>query len=210
MRPAHRAQVSGRWASLVTVDAGGSLQRRGDRIALDVRSSVWCQRAARSRGTNDPGIVASWSAELEGRGAAEVFVGWAECTMDGAWDGESVGLANPWIPTGGPFPKVGGRSRTWRSSVPGDLLRLSLVGLVDVRNPLTGPGARAFCSAERSEQEVEERLSHGLDRLGKSPRKKAGTLPGTRAGAAVAWGLDPRASGKGSLVGGCGVDARAG
>jgi len=46
-------------------------------------------------------------------------------------------------------------------------------------------------------------LSHGLDRLVESPRKKAGTLPGNPAPAPlVAWGLASSPSARGSLVAG--------
>jgi len=81
-----------------------------------------------------------------------VFVGWAEVRRwTAAWGWRDVGLGTL-DSTGG--PSEGGGALPDLAKAPCRRSpAVELVGLVDVRNPLTGPGgARVFCSAERSEQ----------------------------------------------------------
>ena len=128
--------------------------------------------------------------ELEARGAQEVFVGLGgTSTMDGG-----MGMARAWgwapLDSRGEELSEGGQSLA-------DLVTLRtgrhpharLIGLADVRNPLTGPGgARVFAAQKGATPEVEERLALGLERLAEVTAAEGRALA-RQAGAGAAGGL---------------------
>ncbi|MBI4421827.1 MAG: glycerate kinase [Gemmatimonadetes bacterium] len=100
-------------------------------------------------------------------GSRRVYVGLGgSATMDGG-----VGMARAWgwVPRdaqGTPLVEGGGALVDLDDFTPGRRPGASLVGLVDVRNPLTGPnGARVYAAQKGASPDATEQLAAGLDRL---------------------------------------------
>jgi glycerate kinase len=105
--------------------------------------------------------------EAAAAGARRVYVGLGgSATMDGG-----VGMARAWgwIPrdaTGQELAEGGGALPDLAELVPGTRPGAELVGLCDVRNPLTGDaGARIYAPQKGASPREVERLARGLERL---------------------------------------------
>jgi glycerate kinase len=121
------------------------------------------------------------------RGAGRVFVGLGgSATMDG---GAGMARAWGWVPAGprGELPEGGGALADLEQFDPGRRPEVELVGLCDVRNPLTGPqGAVLFARQKGASAAAEARLAQGLERLVRVTR---GEQDAARPGAGAAGGL---------------------
>jgi len=121
-------------------------------------------------------------------GAGTVYVGLGgSATMDGG-----VGMARAWgfLPRGASGRELdegGGALPELERIDVGERPAVRLVGLCDVRSPLTGPqGARLYARQKGAAPDVEERLAVGLERL---VDVAAGQELAGRAGAGAAGGL---------------------
>jgi glycerate kinase len=138
--------------------------------------------------------------ELAALGARMVFLGLGGSgTMDGG-----IGMATAWGWTpldgeGRPLTGTGEATCRVAGFEPGRPPPVTLVGLVDVENPLTGAdGARVYARQKGASPTEEERLAQGLDRLVEVvSARDAAQVPG--AGAAGGLGFGILAFGAGSL-----------
>ncbi len=138
--------------------------------------------------------------ELAAQGAGTVFLGLGgSSTMDGG-----IGMATAWgwrprDGTGRHLPGTGEGVCQVAAIEPGEPPPTTLVGLVDVENPLTGAdGARLYARQKGASPIEEERLAHGLERLVEAVSARDAALrPG--AGAAGGLGFGILTFGAGSL-----------
>ncbi len=142
--------------------------------------------------------------ELEAQGARQVFVGLGgSSTMDG---GMGMARAWGWAPLdsrGRELPEGGGSLGDIDGVRAGRRPHARLIGLADVRNPLTGPaGARVFASQKGATPDVEERLAAGLERLAQVTQGGLEFARQDGAGAAGGLGFGVLCFGGGSLVSG--------
>lgn len=128
---------------------------------------------------------------VEADGAASIYVGLGgSATMDGG-----VGMARAWgwVPrddAGEPLPEGGGALARLAALEPGRRPGAAIIGLADVRNPLTGPrGARVYAAQKGATAEAEERLAAGLERLVAASRHLGSEALAERPGAGAAGGL---------------------
>lgn len=143
---------------------------------------------------------------LSDAGATKVLVGLGgSATMDGG-----VGMARAWgfVPVGAngdALPEGGGALAHLGGFIKGRAPTAALVGLADVRNPLTGPrGSRVYASQKGAGPEAVERLALGLECLaGVAAAEGKGALAGEPgAGAAGGLGFGIRYFGGGTLMDG--------
>lgn len=125
------------------------------------------------------------------RGARTVLVGLGgSATMDGG-----VGMARAWgwMPrdsAGVELPEGGGALVDLVGMEPGGLLQISLIGLCDVQNPLTGAlGARIYAAQKGATPKDEERLARGLECLVDATVAVGGPELAKQPGAGAAGGL---------------------
>jgi glycerate kinase len=132
-------------------------------------------------------------ARLESEGARQILVGLGgSATMDGgagmarAWGYEFLDAGQRPLPEGGGALEQLAEIRAGRRPGP------DITGLVDVRNPLTGPGgAVQFAEQKGASPQVAERLARGLERLAaRVPRGMELALrPGSGAAGGLGFGL---------------------
>jgi glycerate kinase len=159
-----------------------------------IESRLVCGLGLVPPGKRDPSStttrgVGELIAELETQGAQRIYVGLGgSATMDGG-----VGMARAWgwVPLGEQgeeLPEGGGALADLSGFRPGARPAASIIGLADVRNPLTGPtGARVYARQKGASPAQEERLAGSLERLA-GIVDPAGELS-RRAGAGAAGGL---------------------
>jgi glycerate kinase len=155
-------------------------------------------------GTTSKG-VGELVTQLSGAGARTVLVGLGgSATVDGG-----TGMARAWgfVPldaSGRELAEGGGGLADLARFEGGQAPAVRLVGLVDVRNPLTGDrGARVYSAQKGAGKDAVERLARGLERLATvSGRPDLADAP--MAGAAGGLGFGILFFGQGTLVGGAG------
>jgi glycerate kinase len=124
-------------------------------------------------------------------GAQSVYVGLGgSATMDG---GLGMARAWGWVPrdrAGEPLPEGGGALIQLDRLDRGPRPQAGLIGLADVRNPLTGPqGARVYAAQKGADPAAEERLARGVERLVEETQPEGSTELAVREGAGSAGGL---------------------
>ncbi|NIM50024.1 MAG: glycerate kinase [Gemmatimonadales bacterium] len=128
-------------------------------------------------------------------GARQVYVGLGgSATMDGG-----VGMARAWgwtprDETGDELPEGGGSLAKLAQLDPGLRPEVALVGLCDVRNPLTGPrGARVYAPQKGASPTQVEQLARGMERLAGvaavAGRAELAGHPGAGAAGGLGFGL---------------------
>ena len=201
-RTTHR--VAGPLSGPVDAEAGWL-----DEATAVVESRLVCGLAMIPPSQRDPLLattrgVGEMIAQLEGMGARRIFVGLGgSATMDG---GLGMARAWGWVPCGARGEELadgGGSLEVLHSLRKGRPPVARITGLVDVRNPLNGPGgARVFAAQKGASEAVTERLARGLERLTVASKAEGGDaaaqLPG--AGAAGGLGFGLMVFGAGSLT----------
>jgi glycerate kinase len=167
-----------------------------DQSTAVVESRLACGLGLLTASERDPLRTSSRGVgELVGRGiergARTVLVGLGgSATMDGG-----VGMARAWgwVPRdaiGARLVEGGGALVDLTRMDPGESLPISLVGLCDVQNPLTGvAGARVYAAQKGASAADEERLARGLERLVGATAAFGGAELAAREGAGAAGGL---------------------
>jgi glycerate kinase len=189
-RSSHR--VSGPMGGSVAVEAGWL----NPTTAL-IESRLVCGLSLVPPARRDPSRATSRGlgelvAQLEEQGAQDVYVGLGgSATMDGG-----IGMARSWgwapLDAHGETLLDGGGSLAALASLrAGRRLRVRLIGLVDVRNPLNGArGARVFAAQKGATPGDEERLSAGLERLTIVTRAaELASTPGAGAAGGLGFGI---------------------
>jgi glycerate kinase len=165
-----------------------------------VESRLACGLSLLEPGERDPLVTTTRGVGLLIReaataGARRVYVGLGgSATMDGG-----VGMARAWgwVPreaSGAALAEGGGALVELAVLEPGTRPGAELVGLCDVRNPLTGPrGSRMYAAQKGASPAEAERLDSGLERLAAAAATTGkGTLsdaPGAGAAGGLGFGL---------------------
>jgi glycerate kinase len=186
-----RHRVSGPLEGLVEVEAGWL-----DPGTALVESRMVCglslvPPAARNPSATTTRGVGELISQLEVLGAARILVGLGgTATMDGG-----IGMARAWgwMPLdaqGHELREGGGALADLASLRRGTMPRAAIVGLADVRNPLTGAaGARVYGPQKGAAAADLERLALGLDRLAEIAAGMSDPALPARPGAGAAGGL---------------------
>ncbi len=161
-----------------------------------VESRLACGLGLLRPGERDPLVtttrgVGMLIGEAVGAGAETVYVGLGgSATMDGG-----LGMARAWgwrarDVAGVELPEGGGALADLARLDPGRRPEARLVGLCDVRNPLTGPrGAGVYAAQKGADAAAERRLAAGLERLAELALEEGRAGLEGLAGAGAAGGL---------------------
>jgi glycerate kinase len=128
---------------------------------------------------------------LRDEGARHLYVGLGgSATVDG---GLGMARAWGWVPrnaAGEELPEGGGALVDLAVLEAGQPPEVSLTGLCDVQNPLTGSrGARVYAPQKGASPDDVERLAQGLERLARMAEDMRGSSVATQPGAGAAGGL---------------------
>jgi glycerate kinase len=178
---------------------GAAIGWLDDQTAV-VESRLACGLSLVEPGERDPLVTSTRGvglliADAVAAGARYVFVGLGgSATMDGG-----VGMARAWgwVPrdaAGAELAEGGGVLVELATLEPGARPEAELVGLCDVRNPLTGPrGSRVYAAQKGASPPEVDRLAAGLERLAAvaaaDGEGSLGDAPGAGAAGGLGFGL---------------------